>query len=125
VGKKPEFSMIHALLTLLACQLAGEAAARSLNLPLPGPVLGMILLVIALSLSPRLTETVRPLATGILCHMSLLFVPAGVGVIGHLGALGGNGLPILLALVGSTVLAIAVGAVTFAAVARLTGQSDD
>ncbi|MES2844392.1 MAG: CidA/LrgA family protein [Pseudomonadota bacterium] len=117
--------MIHALFALLACQLMGEAAARSLNLPFPGPVLGMILLVIALSLSPRLTATVRPLAIGILGHMSLLFVPAGVGVIGHLGALGGNGLPILLALVGSTVLAIAVGAVTFAAVARLTGQSDD
>lgn len=117
--------MINALLALLICQLLGETASRALNLPLPGPVLGMILLVVALSLSPRLVATVRPVAQGILSHMSLLFVPAGVGVVGHFGAFGGQGGAILLAIVGSTIAAIAVGALTFAAVARITGNRDD
>ncbi|MBD3763465.1 MAG: CidA/LrgA family protein [Rhodobacterales bacterium] len=113
--------MIPAFLILLSCQLAGETAARALALPLPGPVLGMLILTAALALRPGLQARMEPLAQGILGNLSLLFVPAGVGVVGHLGALGQAGLPLMAALVGSTVLAIGVGAVTFAAVARLTG----
>lgn len=117
--------MIHALVILLACQLAGEAVARGLSLPFPGPVVGMVLLVAALLAIPRLADLMRPVTSGILGHMSLLFVPAGVGVVGHFGALGGQGLGLMLALVVSTVLAIAVGALTFAGVARLVGSRDD
>ena len=117
--------MIHALVILLACQLAGEAATRGLGLPFPGPVVGMILMVAALSLIPRLADLMRPVTSGILGHMSLLFVPAGVGVVGHFAALGGQGLALMAALVASTVLAIAVGALTFAGVARLVGSRDE
>jgi putative effector of murein hydrolase LrgA (UPF0299 family) len=114
--------MIHALLALLAFQLAGETAARALSLPVPGPVLGMVALAACLAAFPRLMALMRPLAEGILAHLSLLFVPAGVGVIGHLSALGAMGPGLALAIVVSTVAAIAVGALTFAAVARLTGS---
>lgn len=117
--------MIHALVILLACQLAGEATARGLGLTLPGPVLGMVLLLACFGAIPRLAEVMRPLASGILGHMSLLFVPAGVGVVGHFGALGGQGVGLVVALIVSTVAAIAVGALTFAGVARLTGNRDE
>ena len=89
---------------------------------MPGPVLGMVALTLALALSARLMALMRPLAEGILSHLSLLFVPAGVGVIGHLTALGAMGPALALAIVVSTAAAIAVGALTFAAVARLTGS---
>ena len=115
--------MIPALLALLLCQLAGETAARALHLPLPGPVLGLVLMLALFALFPRLLAVVRPVAQGILAHLSLLFVPAGVGVVGHLGLLGESGLPILAALLVSTTLAIAVGALAFAAVARWTGNT--
>lgn len=114
--------MIPALLALLLCQLVGETAARALGLPLPGPVLGMVLMILGFALVPGLLAMVRPVAQGILGHLTLLFVPAGVGVVGHLDRLGGQGLAILVALVVSTVLAIAAGALTFAAVARRTGS---
>jgi holin-like protein len=117
--------MLHALLAILACQLIGEAASHALALPLPGPVLGMILMVLALQLVPPLAATLRPVAQNILGHMSLLFVPAGVGVVGHFAAFGGQGLALALAIIGSTVAAIAVGALSFVAVARLTGNRDD
>ncbi|MFC2970058.1 CidA/LrgA family protein [Acidimangrovimonas pyrenivorans] len=116
--------MIPALTVILLCQLAGEVAARALGLPLPGPVIGMALLLAALVLSPRLVARVRPVAQGILGNLSLLFVPAGVGVVGHLGVLTREGPALLVALVLSTVLAIAVGALVFAAVARLVGEGD-
>lgn len=112
--------MIKAILPLLLCQLAGEALSRGLHLPLPGPVLGLILLLLGFACFERLILQVRPVAQGFLSHLSLLFVPAGVGVVGHLDALSKTGLPLLAALVISTVLAIGVGALTFAAVARLT-----
>lgn len=117
--------MIHALLAILACQLIGEAASHALALPLPGPVLGMILMAVALQTIPRFAATLRPVASGILGHMSLLFVPAGVGVVGHFAAFGDQSLAIATAIVVSTVLAIAIGALTFAAVARMTGNHDD
>jgi putative effector of murein hydrolase LrgA (UPF0299 family) len=116
--------MIHALALLLLAQLGGEVAARALALPVPGPVLGMVALTGALALSPRLMALVRPVAQGLLGHLALLFVPAGVGVVGHLPALAGHGAALAVVVVSSTVLAIAAGALTFAAVARLTGSAE-
>lgn len=112
--------MIPALALLLGFQLAGEVTARGLGLTVPGPVLGMAFLLAALVLVPRLADTVRGAATGLLQHLSLLFVPAGVGIVGHLERLGADGPAILLAIVASTVLAIAAGALAFTAVLRLT-----
>lgn len=117
--------MIPALSIILLFQLAGEVISRALGLPLPGPVLGMVGLVLALALSPRILEIVRPTAQGLLAHLSLLFVPAGVGVVAHFGVLSAQGPAIAVALVVSTVLAIAVGALSFAAVVRLVGGRED
>lgn len=117
--------MLNAVTAILLCQLLGEATARALMLPLPGPVLGMVLMLVMLTVSPRFVALIRPTAQGILAHLSLLFVPAGVGVVGHIATLGGQTVAILIAVIGSTILSIAAGALTFAAVARLTGSQDD
>lgn len=113
--------MILHLTLLLIFQLAGEITARALSLPVPGPVIGLAALVLAFLAWPRLSDALQPTANGLLAHLSLLFVPAGVGVVGHLGLLGAQGGQLLLALIGSTVLAIAVGAGVFVWVQRLTG----
>lgn len=117
--------MISAITLILAFQLAGEVAARALGVPVPGPVLGMVLLLAALVAIPGLAARLAPTTQALLAHMSLLFVPAGVGVIGHLDALGADGPAILLALFASTVLAIAVGALAFVGLSRLVGARDD
>ena len=85
----------------------------------------MVLLLAAMIAVPKLADTIRPTANGILSHLSLLFVPAGVGVVGHLDLIAQHGLALVTALVLSTVLAIAVGALVFSGVARLMGQGDD
>lgn len=117
--------MIPALATILLFQLAGEVISRALGLPLPGPVLGMVGLVVAFVLFPRLAQLVRSTARGLLAHLSLLFVPAGVGVVAHFATLSQEGAAMGLAVLVSTVLAIAVGALTFVAVARLVGSHAD
>jgi holin-like protein len=116
--------MIRALTLILLCQLAGEAVTRGLSLPIPGPVLGMAILWGLMMLWAPIAEAVRPVGEGILRHLSLLFVPAGVGVVGHIDQLGTQTFALGLAILVSTVLAIAAGAWAFVLVAKLTGSTD-
>jgi len=116
--------MILNIAIILAAQLLGEILARLLALPIPGPVIGMALLLAGFMASKPLAERILPTAQGILAHLSLLFVPAGVGVISHADALGTSGLALMAALVGSTLLALIAGALTFVALARLTGSKE-
>jgi holin-like protein len=102
--------MINALATLLVFQLLGEALAFGLRLPVPGPVLGLSLLLLVLWLRPGLLEPMKPTALGLLQHLSLLFVPAGVGVMLHLQRLGDEALAIGVALVLSTLVGLLVTA---------------
>lgn len=117
--------MIHALTLILACQLAGETVTRALSLPVPGPVMGMGLLLALFALSPRIAALVIPVGQGILRHLSLLFVPAGVGLVGHIDRLGTQALWLAVAIVVSTALAMVVAALTFVLVARLSGAHPD
>ena len=103
---------------LLLFQCAGEAVSHVLGLPVPGPVVGMLLLFVALRIRDRIPDSIGVAADALARHLSLLFVPAGVGVMMYFGRLTGEWLPIVVALVVSTVIALAVAALTFAALAR-------
>jgi holin-like protein len=102
--------VIGALAALLLCQLAGEAMARAFGLPVPGPVIGMGLLLSALLLRGRVPEALGRTADGLLAHLGLLFVPAGVGVVLHLEVLAADAAPIALAVLGGTLVAIGTSA---------------
>lgn len=104
--------MLHALSALLVLQLAGEALSHFLVLPVPGPVLGMALLLAALSVSKELAGRLRETANAILQHLSLLFVPAGVGVMLHVARLAEEWIAIVLAVAISTILTIVFTALT-------------
>ena len=110
--------MLGALTTLLVYQLIGEVIVQVLALPVPGPVIGMLLLFVTLCLRKRIAEPLRDTANGILQHLSLLFVPAGVGVMVHFSRVSGEWLPIIAAVIISTALAIAVSALTMQALMR-------
>jgi holin-like protein len=104
--------MIGALASLLGLQLIGEVLVLALGLPVPGPVLGLLILLVALRLRPAWLAQLRSTALGLLQHLSLLFVPAGVGVMVHAQRLSDEGLAIVMALLISTLLAIAATALT-------------
>jgi len=111
--------MISTFGLLLGCQLIGEVAVRSLSLAIPGPVLGLALLLAALSAKPDLAGTLRPTVGVILANLSLMFVPAGVGVIGNLEVLSSDWLALLVILVLSTLLSMLAAVGTFIGVRRL------
>jgi holin-like protein len=107
--------MLAAITVLLVFQLIGEVAVIAFGLPIPGPVVGMALLFVALIVRGSVTEELGSTANGLLRHLSLLFVPAGVGVMAHLNRLANEWLPITVSLVLSTLLTIAVTAVVMRA----------
>ncbi|RDD63769.1 CidA/LrgA family protein [Ferruginivarius sediminum] len=107
---------------LLVCQLVGEIVARVLELGLPGPVIGMLILFTGLALRGGVPDELQRTAQGLLQHLSLLFVPAGVGVMSYLGLVAEEWVPITASLVISTVLTIAVTALVMVGLSHLTGD---
>jgi holin-like protein len=103
---------------LLLFQCAGEVVSHLLGLPVPGPVVGMLLLFIALRARNRVPDSIGVAADALAKHLSLLFVPAGVGVMMYFDRLAGEWLPIVVALLVSTTVAMAAAALTFSALAR-------
>ena len=109
--------MITGLIVLFVCQLVGELVVRTLDLSLPGPILGMVLFLVVLQMRrPHAKSGVVRAPSTMLKYLPLLYVPAGVGVIAHLSRLRADALPI----VGGLVVSWAAGLVVTAAVAALT-----
>lgn len=100
--------MLYGWALLLGFQLAGEALVRLTGVPVPGPVLGMLLLLAALGLRGSVPPSLQAVASGLLGHLSLLFVPAGVGVMLHAPRLAQEWPALAAALVGSTVMALVI-----------------
>lgn len=122
--------MIVSLTVILLCQLLGEVVAHGFGWPLPGPVLGMLLLLVFLSLRgriakmvPELGKTLDSTGKGLLAHLSLLFIPASVGVVQRLDVVAQHGVGLAVALVVSTFATLVVTVVTFVAVSRFSGSS--
>ncbi|MGC8524455.1 MAG: CidA/LrgA family protein [Acidibrevibacterium sp.] len=113
--------MVQGVTVLLICQFIGEVLTRALALPVPGPVLGMLILLAGLALGGRAGKSapeVKRAAEGLLSHLGLLFVPAGVGVITELDVLGANWLAVVLTLFGSTMAGLIVTGVVMQRLAR-------
>lgn len=102
--------MLAAITLLLVYQLAGEILARMFALPVPGPVIGMALLFFTLVVRGGASDNLRETAGNMLQHLSLLFVPAGTGVIVYGALIREQWLALGMALVVSTVLALALTA---------------
>lgn len=102
---------------LLVLQSAGELLSHALRLPFPGPVVGLVLLLVALRFEAVRTP-VAACADFLLAHLSLLFVPVGVGVMTHLGLIGEYGLRMLIVIVLSTWIGLAVTALALRALMR-------
>ena len=115
--------MITGLLALLGCQLVGEFLVRLLGLPVPGPVAGMVLLLAILQMrEPHPESGLVLVADGLLKHMQLLFVPAGVGVIQYLSVIGASAVPLVVGLLVSWLAALVSTALVVAGLLALSGR---
>jgi putative effector of murein hydrolase LrgA (UPF0299 family) len=120
--------MIASLSLILLCQLAGEVFVRALGLPMPGPVIGLMLLLIllmardrfaVLSRGPLQGDGVESASRGLLANLSLLFVPAGVGVVQKLDLVAEHGVAFVGVLAISVLATLLVTVATFILASRL------
>ncbi len=105
--------MLLGFLILLTCQLAGELLVLLFGLPIPGPVAGMLLLFTGLMFYGEVPDSLRLPAEGLIRHLALLFVPAGVGLIQHLELVQQEWLVILMTLISSTLITLFFTAFVF------------
>jgi holin-like protein len=116
--------LLQAFAVLLVFQCLGEGLVFLLKLPIPGPVAGMLLLLAALVAWPRLHRVVESGANELLRHLSLLFLPAGVGIIAAAASGSGHWLAIAAAVVTSTLATLAVTALVMQALGKQDASPD-
>jgi holin-like protein len=107
------------LAILLMFQFAGEMIRAVTGLPVPGPVIGMVLLLIALLAKLPVPAGIHATSRKFLAYLGLLFVPAGAGVVTRLPMIGAHWLPIVIAVVGSTIITMVITAVVMRGLERL------
>jgi holin-like protein len=113
--------VVHAFAALLVCQLIGEVFVQALALPVPGPLVGMLLLFAALVLRGELPAAMADTAQGLLSHLMLLFIPAVTGVMMYFDRIGREWWPFLGACLLGAAVTMAVTAFTLRWMLRLTG----
>jgi putative effector of murein hydrolase LrgA (UPF0299 family) len=118
---------------ILFCQLIGEVIVRGIGLSMPGPVLGLLLLLVTLlardryvmiACGPLRHGGVESTGKGLLAHLSLLFVPAGVGVVQKIHLLATHGVAVILILTLSVIMTLLATALAFTLVSRLLRHHD-
>lgn len=115
-------AFLNGFTLLLLYQLIGELLVFVTALSVPGPVVGMALLFISLLIRKGLQTTLDNASSALLGHLSLLFVPAGVGVMAHFDRIAGDWLAISVALLLSTLITLAVTALSMLLFMRLMGK---
>ena len=107
------------LAILLMFQFAGEMMRAITGLPVPGPVIGMVLLLVALLAKLPVPAGIHATSRKLLAYLGLLFVPAGAGVVTRLPMISAHWLPIVIAVVGSTIITMVITAVVMRGLERL------
>ena len=116
--------MIYALCLLIGLQLAGTAFAGLLGLPVPGPVIGLLVLLFLLLAGGRRPAGLEAAAEGFIRYLPLLFVPAAVGLVQYLDLLSEQGLVLIVVIVLSTLAGLLATALMFTIVAGWLSPPD-
>ena len=99
-------STLTGWLIIVGCYLLGEFVVLVTAVPLPGALIGLLLLLCGLLVRQRPAIIIGKGAQPLLTHMSVLFVPAVIGVGLFLDEVRANALGILLSLVATTLIAM-------------------
>ena len=110
--------MINGFIILIALQLLGEAISTLLSIPIPGSVIGMVILLCGLIIKKSISEDLSIAADGLIKYIGLLFVPAGAGVSLYLDLIAEEWLMIIVASFTSTVLTLLSAAFIFKALSK-------
>lgn len=108
------------LIILIICFI-GEVLSKVVHIPLPGSIIGMILLFICLLLGVIKLEMIEEISKFLLDHLAFFFIPAGVGLLAYIGILKENLIPILVICFITTFLVMIVTGWTVQLIKRRRG----
>lgn len=117
--------MVHAFALLLVFQLVGEVAVQVLALPVPGPLVGMLLLFAAMVARGGLSDALPEAAHALLRHLMLLFIPAVTGVMMYFDRIAREWMPFLAACIVGAAVTLVVTALTLRWMLQLTGTTHE
>lgn len=117
--------MLGWLTVIFSCQLAGETLVAATGMPLPGPVAGMVIMLLILAVRGHVPDDLSAVSGTLLANLSLLFVPAGTGIVTHLALIGNDLVPVGLSLVASTLGAVVLTGLLMQALARPGKETGD
>lgn len=114
-----------AFLALVTCDIAGRLIVWCLSLPVPGTVIGILILLAALVALRRVPKPLKETAEFLLAHLNFFYIPAGVGVMGYVALLADDFWPIIVAIFASTFLAMIAAGFAFQLVSKLMRARGD
>ncbi len=112
--------MIEGFMVLLLFQLSGEAIVHVTHLPIPGPVVGLLLLLVWARLGGAIGAPSTVVARGLLGNLGLMFVPVAAGIMFQLRSLGGAAWHVLWIVIATTTFTLVVTASVFVLLSRLS-----
>ena len=115
-------AVLYAFLALLVLQWVGEVLVQALGLPLPGALVGALLLLVGLLLLGRLPKALEQTSGALLQNLMLLFIPIVAGVMLHFERIASEWLPFLASGIGGAVLTLLVTAAVFRWMLQRSGQ---
>lgn len=118
-------AVLYAFLALLVLQWVGEVLVQALGLPLPGALVGALLLLVGLLLLGRLPKALEQTSGALLQNLMLLFIPIVAGVMLHFERIASEWLPFLASGIGGAVLTLLVTAAVFRWLLQRSGQKTE
>ena len=118
-------AVLYAFLALLVLQWVGEVLVQALGLPLPGALVGALLLLVGLLLLGRLPKALEQTSAALLQNLMLLFIPIVAGVMLHFERIASEWLPFLASGIGGAVLTLLVTAAVFRWLLQRSGQKTE
>jgi holin-like protein len=98
--------MLYGLIVFIAFLLLGDFLAALLDWPVPGSVMGMLLLFLVLVLRGGITTELKQSSKGLLPYLPLFIVPASVGIVNYMDVVREEGLIIVTAMIVSLAVGI-------------------
>lgn len=112
------FRLLASAMILSGLSMAGDWISHQLHLPVPGPILGMVVLLGLLGRFPQLAVWVAPAADLLLSWLGALIVPAAAGIVLYPALFRAHGVALAAILIATTVVTGLSVALIYRAAAR-------
>lgn len=119
-----KLKLFREALIILGIYLVGEFLSTSLHLPIPGNILGMIILFILLCTKVVKVDNISNVTNFLLDHLAFFFIPAGVGLMASMGIIKSTWWQLLVVCLSTTVIIIGVTGIIVQAISQRTKEKN-